>query len=70
MDGIDRSRSTCRLVTVTNELQNRITQKKSMYPLGLPKKVILSINLFGSFLFLLLWPSTLSSNLMFQKLNH
>jgi len=39
MEGIDRSRSTSRLVTFTNELQNRITQKQSMYPLGFPKKV-------------------------------
>ncbi|KEH21619.1 major intrinsic protein (MIP) family transporter [Medicago truncatula] len=43
MEEIDRSRSTSRLVTFTNELQNRITQKQSMYPLGFSKKVFAEV---------------------------
>ncbi|WJX80677.1 Aquaporin NIP2-1 [Trifolium repens] len=60
MEGIDRSRSTCRLVTVTNELQNRITQKQSMYPPGFPRKVFAEV--IGTYLLVFVGSGTAAMN--------
>jgi hypothetical protein len=68
MEGIDRSRSTCRLVTVTNELQNRITQKQSMYPPGFPRKVReLYILIYLVHFSLYFYHSMVSSNILKTK---
>ncbi|CAJ2668981.1 unnamed protein product [Trifolium pratense] len=60
MEGMDRTRSTCRLVTVTNELQNRITQKQSMYPPGFPRKVFAEV--IGTYLLVFVGSGTAAMN--------